>query len=54
MTHYGVERADVEAMIAAVRGALADTAGTRPGLGADAAGATGAWTKPAPVGAPRA
>ncbi len=54
VTHHGVERADVEATIAAARGALGDTAGTRPGLGADAAGATGAWTKPAPVGAPRA
>ncbi|HYN48788.1 MAG TPA: GntG family PLP-dependent aldolase [Candidatus Nanopelagicales bacterium] len=51
VTHYGVERADVDATIAAVRAALAATAGTRPAAGAAAAAATGAWTKPAPVGA---
>ena len=54
VTHYGVERADIDATIAAVRDALAETAGTRPAAGADATAATGAWTKPAPVGAPRA
>ena len=54
VTHYGVERAHVDAAIAAVRGALAETAGTRPVAGADATAATGAWTKPAPGGAPRA
>ena len=54
VTHYGVERAHVDAAIAAVRGALAETAGTRPAAGADATAATGAWTKPAPGGAPRA
>ncbi|HYN47833.1 MAG TPA: hypothetical protein VER83_03145, partial [Candidatus Nanopelagicales bacterium] len=53
VTHYGVERADVDATIAAVREALAETAGTRPVAGAAAAAATGAWTKPAPVGAAR-
>jgi len=53
VTHYGVERAYVDATIAAVRDALAETAGTRPAAGADVAAATGAWTKPAPVGAPR-
>jgi len=54
VTHYGVERADVEATIVAVREALAETAGTRPAAGADAAIATGSWTRPAPAGAPRA
>ncbi len=54
VTHHGVERADIEATIAAVRDALAETAGTRPAAGADAAAATGTWTKPAPVGPPRA
>jgi len=54
VTHYGVERADIDATIAAVRDALAETAGTRPAAGADATAATGAWTKPAPVVAPRA
>ncbi len=54
VTHYGVERADVDATVAAVREALAETAGTRPAAGADTASATGAWTKSAPVGAPRA
>jgi hypothetical protein len=54
VTHYGVERAHVDAAIAAVRGALAETAGTRPVAGADATAATGPWTKPAPGGAPRA
>jgi len=54
VTHYGVDRADVEAAIVAVREALAETAGTRPAAGADAAIATGAWTRPAPAGAPRA
>ena len=54
VTHHGIERADVDATIGAVREALAETAGTRPAAGADAASATGTWTKPAPVGAPRA
>jgi threonine aldolase len=54
VTHHGIERADVEATAAAVRGALAETAGTRPAPGTEALAATGAWTKPAPVGAPRA
>ncbi len=54
VTHYGIERADVEATVAAVRAALAETAGTRPAAGAEEAAATGAWTKPMPVGAPRA
>jgi threonine aldolase len=54
VTHYGVERPDVEATIAAVREALAATAGTRPAAGADNASATGAWTRPTPTGAPRA
>lgn len=50
VAHYGVERADVNATVAAVRDALAETAGTHPAVGA-ATAATGAWTKPAPVGA---
>ncbi|HSW43525.1 MAG TPA: beta-eliminating lyase-related protein, partial [Patescibacteria group bacterium] len=54
VTHYGVERGDVDAAIAAVREALAETAGTRPAPGAEAVAATGAWTRPAPAGAPRA
>ncbi|MFH0751039.1 MAG: GntG family PLP-dependent aldolase [Chloroflexota bacterium] len=54
VTHHGVERADLDTTVAAVREALAETAGTRPAAGADAASATGTWTKPAPVGAPRA
>jgi len=54
VTHYGVERADVEATLAAVRAALAETAGTRPAAGAEDAAATGAWAKPAPVGTPLA
>jgi len=54
VTHYGVERADIGATIAAVRGALAETAGTQPAPGSGAAAATGSWAKPAPVGAPRA
>jgi hypothetical protein len=54
VTHYGVERADIEATVAAVRATLAETAGTRPAVGAGAAAATGAWTRPVPVGAPRA
>ena len=54
VTHYGVERADVEATLAAVRAALAETAGTRPAAGAEDAAATGAWTRPAPVGTPLA
>jgi len=54
VTHYGVDRADIEATVAAVRAALAETAGTRPAPGSEAAAATGAWTKPTPVGAPRA
>jgi threonine aldolase len=51
VTHYGVERAEVDVTIAAVREALAETAGTRPAAGAEAAAATGAWARPAPVGA---
>jgi hypothetical protein len=54
VTHYGVERADVEAAVAAVRDALAQTAGTRPARGAQDLAATGAWTKPSPIHAPRA
>jgi threonine aldolase len=54
VTHYGVDRADVDATVAAVRDALAETAGTRPSAGAEAVEATGAWTKPMPAGAPRA
>jgi hypothetical protein len=52
VTHYGVERSDVDATIAAVREALAETAGTHPAAGAEAAAATGAWTTPAPAGTP--
>jgi len=51
VTHHGVERAEVDVTIAAVREALAETAGTRPTAGAEAAAATGAWARPAPVGA---
>jgi len=55
VTHYGIERADVEATIRAVREALAGTAGTRPAAGSEAAAATGAWAAAgaarAPVGA---
>jgi threonine aldolase len=54
VTHYGVERADVEAAAIAVREALAETAGTRPARGAEARAATGAWTRPTPIHAPRA
>ena len=54
VTHYGVERADVDATIVAVREALAETAGTRPVSGSAAAEATGSWTAPRPVGAPGA
>jgi threonine aldolase len=54
VTHYGVERAEIDATIAAVREALAETVGTRPATGAQDAAATGAWTRPTPVGAPRA
>jgi threonine aldolase len=43
VTHYGIERADVDGTIAAVHAALTETAGTRPAAGADAAAATGAW-----------
>ena len=53
VTHYGIERADVEATIAAAREALAETAGTRPARGAEAAEATGAWAAAAAAGAPR-
>jgi len=53
VTHYGVERADIEATVAAAREALAETAGTRPVAGAGAAAATGAWgaaaSDPAPA-----
>lgn len=54
VTHYGVERGDVDATIAAVREALAETAGTRPVPGAEAVAATGAWTRPQTVGPSRA
>ncbi len=54
VTHYGVERADVDATIVAVREALAATVGTRPATGSAAAEATGSWTAPRPVGAPGA
>jgi threonine aldolase len=54
VTHYGVERAEIDATITAVREALAETVGTRPAAGAQDAAATGAWTRPTPVGAPRA
>ena len=37
---------DVDATIAAVRDALAETAGTRPTAGAEAVAATGAWAAP--------
>ena len=49
VTHYGIEQADVDATIAAVRDALAETAGTRPTAGAEAVAATGAWAVPAPA-----
>jgi len=53
VTHYGIEAADVDRTIVAVRDALADTASTRPAAGDSAA--TGAWTRgaadPAPAGA---
>jgi threonine aldolase len=52
VTHYGVERADVDLAIAAVRDALAETAGTRPLVGAEALAATGAWGAAAPDPAP--
>jgi hypothetical protein len=51
VTHYGVERAEVDATITAVREALAETAGTRPAAGAEDGAATGAWARPSPVGA---
>ncbi len=54
VTHYGIERGDVATTVAAVRDALADTAGTRPAAGAAASSATGAWTTVAPAGAARA
>jgi threonine aldolase len=54
VTHYGIDRADVDATVAAVRDALAETAGTSPSAGAEAAEATGAWAKAMPAGAPRA
>lgn len=53
VTHYGIEEADVDRTIVAVREALAETAATRPAAGDSAA--TGAWTRgvadPAPTGA---
>ena len=52
VTHYGIERADVDATLAAVREALSETAGTRPITGSEAAAATGAWSAPAPAGVP--
>jgi threonine aldolase len=45
VTHVGIEEADVDRTIVAVRDALADTAATRPGGGDSAA--TGAWARPA-------
>ena len=53
VTHYGIEPADVDATIAAVRDALAETAGTRPATGAEAVAATGAWAAAAGTGATR-
>ena len=50
VTHYGIDRADIEATVAAVREALAETAGTHPRAGAEAAAATGAWSTPAGAG----
>ncbi len=44
VTHYGIDAADVDATVAAVRAALADTAGTRSREGAEAVAATGAWS----------
>jgi threonine aldolase len=52
VTHHGVDPADVDAAISAVREALAETAGTRPSAGAEAATATGSWTPPTPAGVP--
>ena len=52
VTHYGIEPADVDATLAAVREALSETAGTRPIIGSEAAAATGAWSAPAPAGVP--
>ncbi len=51
VTHYGVSATDIDATLRAAREALAETAGTRPGAGADAAAATGAWAA-APRSAP--
>jgi len=51
VTHYGVDRDEIDATIAAVREALTETAGTRPSSRADAGVATGPWARPAPVGA---
>jgi threonine aldolase len=53
VTHYGVGAADIDATLRAAREALAETAGSRPGAGAEAAAATGAWTaspRSAPTG----
>ena len=49
VTHYGIERAEVDVTIAAVREALAETAGSLPTARAEDISATGAWAKPTPV-----
>ncbi len=51
VTHYGVDRDEIDATIAAVREALTETAGTRPSARAEASTATGSWARPAPGGA---
>lgn len=51
VTHYGVEAADIDAAIAAVGEALAETAGTHPAASTQAAEATGAWAPARPAGA---
>jgi threonine aldolase len=53
VAHYGITAADVDATIAAVRDALAETAGTRPAAGAEVAAATGAWPARAGTGVPQ-
>lgn len=50
VTHYGVEEADVDRTIAAVRDALAETAATHAAAGDSAS--TGAWTRGAAETAP--
>ncbi len=53
VTHYGVDAADVDATIGAVRDALAETARTRPRAGSEAVAATGSWSAPLRAGAGR-